>query len=81
MHAAIRVPMGSLSSSFIPAEGLEQTPLSPRASSCRIGPQPSRVRFAASRTLDGEDRFGMIDGEGKGGERSRGHGTTTDHEG
>ena len=51
-HAAIRVPMGSLSSSFIPAGRLRKTPLSPRASSCRIGPR--RQGFASPlRALDG----------------------------
>ena len=37
--------------------------------SARSGPG----REAAERTLDGEDRFGTIHGEGKGGECSRGH--------
>ena len=54
----------------------------PSLNSASFGSARSRPgREAAKRTLDGEDRFGMIDGEGKGGERSRGHGTTTDHEG
>ena len=45
-------PMGSLSSSFIPAGRLGKTPLSPRASSCRIGPR--RPGFASPlRALDG----------------------------
>ena len=44
-------PMGSLTSSFIPAGRLVKTPLSPRASSCRIGPR--RQGFAAPlRALD-----------------------------
>ena len=45
-------PMGSLSSSFIPAGRLGKTPLSPCASSCRIGPR--RQGFASPlRALDG----------------------------
>ena len=46
-------PWGSLSSSFIPAGRLgTATPLSPRASSCRIGPR--RQGFASPlRALDG----------------------------
>ena len=45
-------PMGSLTSSFIPAGRLVKTPLSPRASSCRIGPR--RQGFASPlRALDG----------------------------
>ena len=45
-------PMGSLSSSFIPAGRLGTDPLSPRASSCRIGPR--RQGFASPlRALDG----------------------------
>ena len=45
-------PMGSLSSSFIPAGRLGTAPLSPRASSCRIGPR--RQGFASPlRALDG----------------------------
>ena len=44
--------MGSLSSSFIPAGRLGTDPLSPRASSCRIGPR--RQGFASPlRALDG----------------------------
>ena len=31
----------------------------------RIGPEPSRARSWAQRTLDGEDRSGIIQGEGK----------------
>ena len=43
---------GSLTSSFIPAGRLVKTPLSPRASSCRIGPR--RQGFASPlRALDG----------------------------
>ena len=42
-------PMGSLSSSFIPAVRLRTGPLSPRASSSSDRSAPSRVRFAASR--------------------------------
>ena len=45
-------PMGSLTSSFIPAGRLVKTPLSHRASSCRIGPR--RQGFASPlRALDG----------------------------
>ena len=45
-------PMGSLTSSFIPAGRLVKTPLSPRASSWRIGPR--RQGFASPlRALDG----------------------------
>ena len=44
--------MGSLTSSFIPAGRLGKPPLSPRASSCRIGPR--RQGFASPlRALDG----------------------------
>ena len=44
--------MGSLTSSFIPAGRLGTDPLSPRASSCRIGPR--RQGFASPlRALDG----------------------------
>ena len=44
-------PMGSLTSSFIPAGRLGKTPLSPRASSCWIGPR--RQGFASPlRALD-----------------------------
>ena len=48
----LSVPMGSLTSSFIPAGRLGTDPLSPRASSCRIGPR--RQGFASPlRALDG----------------------------
>ena len=51
-HASVPAPMGSLTSSFIPAGRLGKTPLSPRASSCRIGPR--RQGFASPlRALDG----------------------------
>ena len=51
-HASIRSYDGSLSSSFIPAGRLGKTPLSPRASSWRIGPR--RQGFASPlRALDG----------------------------
>ena len=51
-HASVPAPMGSLPSSFIPAGRLGTDPLSPRASSCRIGPR--RQGFASPlRALDG----------------------------
>ena len=51
-HASVPDPMGSLTSSFIPAGRLVKNPLSPRASSCRIGPR--RQGFASPlRALDG----------------------------
>ena len=51
-HASVPAPMGSLPSSFIPAGRLVKTPLSPRASSWRIGPR--RQGFASPlRALDG----------------------------
>ena len=51
-HASIRSHDWSLSSSFIPAGRLGTAPLSPRASSCRIGPR--RQGFASPlRALDG----------------------------
>ena len=47
-------------------QGFFLNPLSPRASSCRIGPRrPGRE--AAKRTLDGEDRSDTMKREGKGG--------------
>ena len=52
VQRAFRPHDGSLSSSFIPAGRLGTAPLSPRASSCRIGPR--RQGFAAPlRALDG----------------------------
>ena len=51
-HASVPAPMGSLTSLFIPAGRLGKPPLSPRASSCRIGPR--RQGFASPlRALDG----------------------------
>ena len=51
-HTLFGPPDGSLSSSFIPAGRLGTDPLSPRASSCRIGPR--RQGFASPlRALDG----------------------------
>ena len=51
-HTSFRPHDGSLSSSFIPAGRLGTDPLSPRASSCRIGPR--RQGFASPlRALDG----------------------------
>ena len=51
-HTSFRAHDGSLSSSFIPAGRLGTAPLSPRASSCRIGPR--RQGFASPlRALDG----------------------------
>ena len=51
-HASVPAPMGSLTSSFIPAGRLGTAPLSPRASSCRIGPR--RPGFVSPlRALDG----------------------------
>ena len=38
----------------------------PRSLSLRIGPERSRAREAAKRTLDGEDRSGILRDEGKG---------------
>ena len=45
-------PMGSLSSSFIPAGRLGTAPLSPRASLCRIGPRRQGLA-SPLRALDG----------------------------
>ena len=55
-HASVPAPMGSLTSSFIPAGRLRTGPLSPRASSCRIGP---RLQGFAS-PLRALDRSGPI---------------------
>ena len=50
---------------FGPAGAVRTPPFPPKQPSLRFGPQPSRARSAAERTLDGEDRSGIMRDEGK----------------
>jgi hypothetical protein len=50
------------------------SPFPPISYPVLIGPERSRARFgAAERTLDGEDRSGIVQGEGKGGSKPLRH--------